>query len=240
MVDILRSLDYAKIELLMLKHFNVRAPGNTVSDLVRFLESDASAMGDLVVEFICNTTDARADAPVKRTYDGRIEELKRRLRTDGFEVSNGALVRLLPAAQPASQITDYLEQALDNGLDSDGEIRRLLRQSHDNLSASPPDYNGGSTKVRIALETIARRSALLVGTKRSKALPEDKWGSALLFLRNEDVIGKAEEEAIAKVYTMISPGMHVPKGLTDEQWALLSRTFALSAAYFLTQRHLAA
>lgn len=240
LVDVLRSLDYDKVSLLMLKHLDIRDSGNAVDDLLRVLESaNTSAVCDLLVELIDNKTDVRVDAPIKRTFDGRIEELKRRLRTDGFEVTDGTMTQLQPAAQPAAQITDYLERVLDTELDQSGEIRRLLRESHNHMSASPPDYNSSTTKVRIALETIARRSAHLIATKRFKTLPDDKWGAAIAFLRTENVIGGTEAEALVRVYSLISPGAHVPKGLTDEQWALLSRTFALSSAYFLTQQHLA-
>jgi hypothetical protein len=151
------------------------------------------------------------------------------------------MTRLMPAAEPAAQISDYLERAIaDSGLDTDGEVARLLRESHDDISSALPDFNGSTTKARIALETLARRSAAIVAGSRGTTAPEDRWGAALVFLRTQGVTTQDEENALAKVYTLISPGAHVPKGLTDEQWALLARTFAVSSAYFLTQKHLAA
>jgi hypothetical protein len=44
---------------------------------------------------------------------------------------------------------------------------------------------------------------------------------------------------LARVYTFISPGAHIPKGITEEEWARLSRTFALGACFFVLKKHLA-
>ena len=60
------------------------------------------------------------------------------------------------------------------------------------------------------------------------------------FLKTENVIAQAEEKAIAKAYKFISPGAHLPKGFTAEQWALLARAWALTAAYFLIRQHMVA
>jgi hypothetical protein len=198
-------------------------------------------MAGLLVELVNGNTAVRANAPTKYVFDGRLADLRARLRVDGFEVINDALVRLVPGAEPVAKITDRLEQVLTgSNLDSDGEVRRLLRESYEGISATPPDFNGSTTKARIALETIARRSAATIATARGRDVPNDTWGAALAFLHAEMVLTKAEEEALAKVYTLISLGAHVPKGLTDEQWALLARAFALSGAYFLTLQYLAA
>ena len=103
--------------------------------------------------------------------------------------------------------------------------------------AVPPDYNGSTTKVRIALETVARRAAAAVARKKGGGYPNDSWGKALQFLRSDGVIEAGEEEILARVYTFISPGAHVPKGVTAEEWARLARTFGLSSAYFLLRKY---
>jgi hypothetical protein len=242
LVQLLQAIAPDSVRLLFLKHF-----GEDVwpIDSGRLLEATASAgpepMAGLLIELVSGNTAIRADAPTKYVFDGRLADLRGRLRADGFEVIEDALVRLLPGAEPVAHIADALEEALTGSqLDIDGEIRRLLRESHDDISTVPPDCNGATTKARIALETVARRSAKAIAQRESKVAPADGWGSALAFLRSEGVVAQAEEEALAKVYTLISPGAHVPKGLTDEQWALLARTFAVSSAYFLTHQCLAA
>lgn len=242
LVQLLQAIAPDSIRLLFLKHF-----GEDVwpIDTDRLLEATTSAapepIAGLLIELLSGNTAIRADAPTKYVFDGRLADLRGRLRADGFEVLEGALVRLLPGAEPVAHITDALEEALrDSQLDMDGGIRRLLRESHDDISAVPSDCNGATAKARIALETVARRSAKAIAQRGSNATPHDSWGSTLAFLRSEGVVSQIEEEALAKVYTLISPGAHVPKGLTDEQWALLARTFAVSSAYFLIHRCLAA
>jgi hypothetical protein len=242
LVQLLQAISPDAIRLLLLKHLGQDIwPIDTHKLLYVLNGADAEGMAGLLVELLAGRTAVRADAPRKFVFDGRLDDFRGRLRADGFEVIEDALVRLLPAAEPAAQIGDYLEQALSAcDLDYDGQITRMIRDSHSALSATPPDYNDSTTKARIALETIARRSVSKISHTRGKASPQDTWGPALNFLRLEGVITRAEEEALAKVYTLISPGAHVPKGLTDEQWALLARTFAVSAAYFLLRQHLAA
>jgi hypothetical protein len=241
LVQLLQALTPDAIRLLILKHFGVEPGAIGVPHLLEYIaRAQADEVAGLLVELLSGNTAIRFDAPTKYVFDNRRNELQRRLRTDGFDVVEDALVRIVPAAEPMSHIADYLEQTLStSGLDNDGEVRRLLQESHTALSASPPDCNGSTTKARIALETVARRSAASIASKRGQPTPEDSWGRALTFLRMQGVITQPEEEALARVYTLVSSGAHVPKGLTDEQWALLSRTFTVSGAYFLTRQYAA-
>ena len=241
-VQLLQSLSPDAVQLLVLKHLDQHRSRFTTDDLLDLLHyASPESIAGLLTELIGGRTAIRTDAPTKYVFDGRLDDLKGNLRADGFEVIEDALTRLVPAAEPVNRIEDSLQQTLQGTtLDSDGEIRRVLRESFASMSASPPDYNDSTTKARIALETVARRAAWLVASARNLTPPADKWGTAITFLRQAQVIVQAEEEALAKVYTLISPGAHVPKGLTDEQWALLARAFALSGAYFLTQHVLAA
>ena len=241
LVQLLRAISPEAVHLLFLKHFNYDRLLTTSDMLDAVSVAPPDKMAGLLVALLSGATAVRADAPTKYVFDGRLADLRGRLRADGFEVIEDALVRLVPAAEPAAQISDHLELTLaDSILDNDGAIRQLLRESHLSCSSTPPDFNNGTTKARIALETVACRSAFRVAADRGKAASEDTWGAALAFLQAETVITRAEEEALAKVYTLISPGAHVPKGLTDEEWALLARTFAVSGAYFLTRQFLAA
>jgi hypothetical protein len=242
LVQLLRAISPDAVRLLLIKHLNCDPSPFTTDTLFHIVRAaEADDMAGLLVELVGGRTALRADAPTKYVFDGRLADFRGRLRADGFEVVEDALVRLMPAAEPAAQITDHLEQALaGSDVDQDGQIRRLLHESYVSISATPPDFNDATTKARIAMETVARRSAPTIAARRNKAAPADSWGAALTFLRQEGVIALREEEALVKVYTLISPGAHVPKGLTDEQWALLARTFAISGAYFLLRQHLGA
>jgi hypothetical protein len=83
---------------------------------------------------------------------------------------------------------------------------------------------------------VARRAAKLLAVSKGATYPEDSWGRALALLKAQAVIEQAEEEILARVYTFASPGAHVPKGVTAEEWARLARTFSVSSAYFLLRK----
>jgi hypothetical protein len=242
LVQLLRAVSPDAVRLLFIKHFDHDLRNPTTDNLLAAIAAaQPDQVAGLLIELLSAKTSVRTDAPTKYVYDGRLAELRGRLKADGYEVIHESLTRLVPAAEPASQISDHLDDALaSSGVDHDGEVRRLLRDSHTSIAATPPDFNDATTKARIALETIARRSASSLARRRNAVVAQDTWGAALAFLRDQGVIDRPEEEALAKVYTLISPGAHVPKGLTDEEWALLSRTFAISAAYFLIRRCVAA
>ena len=241
LVQLFRALSQDAVQLLLIKHLDTNPEPYTVGNLLDIVTSaQPDAMAGLLVELVGGSTVVRADAPTKYVFDGRLADLRGRLRADGFEVVEDALVRLLPTAEPLARINDHLEATLaDSDLDDDAGVRRLLQESYASISAAAPDFNDATTKARIALETVARRSAARVATAREKAAPVDSWGAALAFLYTEEIVTKPEEDALAKVYKLISPGAHVPRGLTDEQWALLARSFAVSGAYFLLHQHLA-
>jgi hypothetical protein len=242
LIQLLQAVSPETVRLLVIKHLDFDPPRITTDVLLEALGSAGDeALTGLLVEVVGGTTAIRADAPRKGVFDARHADLRGRPRADGFEVVEDSLTQLIPVAQPAAQVVDQLEQALSTGdLDTDGEVRRLLAESHSDFSATPPDFNGGTTKARIALEIVARRSAALLAKKRGKSAPADTWGAALAFLRAEGVIALQEEQTVASVYTLISNGAHVPRGLTDQQWALLARMFAVAATYFITRQHLAA
>ena len=242
LVQLFGALSRDAVRLLLIKHLNADPEPFTVDHLLHIVTTaPADELTGLLVEIVGGRTVIRADAPTKYVFDARHADLCGQLRADGFDVVEDALVRLLPTAEPVARISDHLEETLAaSGLDNDGEITRLLRESSASISAADPDLNDATTKARIALETVARRSAAAVATARQQAAPNDTWGSALAFLRAQGIVTLPEENALASVYSLISPGAHVPRGLTDEQWALLARSFAVSGAYFLLHQHLVA
>lgn len=241
LVQLLLSIAPSSVRVLLVKHLNVDIwPIDAHSLLDVTADTAPEEMTGLLVEVVGGATSVRADAPTKNVFDGRLDDLTRRLHTDGFQVIEEALVRLLPAAEPVALIHDELEATLKSSdLDDDGQIRRLLRDSREGIAGDSPDYNGATTKARISLETTARRMAAQLAAARRIAPPTETWGAALLFLRQQGVLTHPEEEALAKIYTLVSPGAHVPQGLTAKQWALLARAFTTSGTYFLLRRYLA-
>lgn len=198
------------------------------------------ALRNMLTELLARNKILYSEARVKHVFVSGIEELARWALHDGWIVENETLVRVTPAAEEATGIRDkFLQDIQTSGLDDDGAIKNAVENSSKDFVAVPPDFNGSTTKVRIALETLARRAAGAIAKKKGADYSQDSWGKALLFLRSSKVIELREEEILARVYTFISPGAHVPKGITEEEWARLARTFGLSSAYFLLQKYLA-
>ena len=229
------SADAAKTFLY--KHLGV----SNVSFLAALDDAPDDALRAMATELLENNAFLRAAAPIKYVFESGVDDLERWVLHDGWIVEKGALLRVMPAAEEITGVRDKLIEDLNaSGLDDDGDIKQLIENSSKDFVAQPPDFNGSITKVRIALETVARRAAKEFATKHGKSYPEDSWGRALQLLRSEAVIEQHEEEILARVYTFTSPGAHVPKGVTEEEWARLARTFSLSSTYFFLQRYTAA
>lgn len=227
---------------LMYKHLAIPPDLSRASVLnhVSHLESGShGAVIDLVKELISEKAAFRTTAPIRHHFDAQCRTLERWLSYDGWLVEQGELVRIGPAAEEASGVRDALIDQLKGGeIDPKGEIRNCIEKAGKAFVQEPPDFNASITNVRISLETIARSAASGRASKGGAPYPNDSWGNALLYLRQANVVELKEEDVLAKIYTFISPGAHVPKGLTEEEWARLARTFGLGAAYFFLRKHL--
>ncbi len=239
-VQVLSSIERDFVEVLFHKHLGASSSQFGVGPIgyLNALEyADEDVLGALVAELVRETSAICAYAPTKYVFDGAWREFERWLLHDGWAIEDNALVRLTPEAEEITGVRDRLFEDLEgSGLDDDGEIRRMLGEAADDFKAEEPDFNGSTTKVRIALETTARRAA---ASLESGTAVEYTWGSALAFLRDAEVLEQTEEEVVARVYTFISPGAHVPAGITEEEWARLSRTFGLASCYFILKKYLA-
>ena len=235
--QVLSVISPAAAETFLYKHLGV-------SEVFSFLRMMASAAPEslktMLNELLTNNKVLYAAAPVKHVFNSALDDLARWALHDGWIVENGTLVRVTPAAEEATRIRDkFLHDIASSGLDMDGTIKAAVEKSSKDFVAQPPDFNGSTAKVRIALETVARRAATVIAKKKGGVHPEDSWEKALQFLRSSGVIEPQEEEIIARVYTFISPGAHIPRGITAEEWARLARTFGLSSAYFLLRKYVA-
>jgi hypothetical protein len=244
-VQLLGALNIGAARMLLYKHLGVREyqyEPNTSGFLQALETAQNDSVNSLVGEIVREKDAVRADAPTKHVFEGRWREVERWLLHDGWAIENGQLVRLMPEAEEATGVRDRLiEELRSSDLDNDGAIRKCIEESAKSFMAEPPDYNEATTKVRIALETIARRAATKVAdTKGGVAYPEDSWGKALAFLKKEGVLELEEEQTMVRVYTFISQGAHVPVGITGEEWARLARTFGLSSSYFILKKYEAA
>lgn len=241
--QVLGSLRSDAAEVLVYKHLGVRPeqmyrPG--MFGYVEVLEtSDPEAVMELVKELMTVSNAIRASAPAGDVFDGHWYELQRWLLHDGWMLDGRELVRLSPAAEEATGIRDALiEQLAASGLDAGGAIRRCIEDAAQAFVREPPDFNACTMNVRIGLETVARNAARFRSANGGAPYPSDSWGHALAYLRQSGILNIDEEQVLARVYTFISPGTHVPTGITEEEWARLARTFGLGAAYFILRTHL--
>ncbi len=221
------------------KHLGV----SKVPSILSLLDSaPPEALKAMLSELLTSNKILYSAAPVKHVFTSGVADLARWALHDGWIVENDTLVRITPAAEEATGIRDkFLQDIRSSGLDGDRAIESAVETSSKSFVATPPDFNDSTTKVRIALETMARRAARAIAKKTHGDYRDESgsWGKALAFLRSTGVIEQKEEEILARVYTFISPGAHIPKGVTAEEWARLARTFGLSSAYFLLRKYVA-
>ncbi|MGH9350475.1 MAG: hypothetical protein ACRD26_24770 [Vicinamibacterales bacterium] len=87
-----------------------------------------------------------------------------------------------------------LEELAASGLDADRALDRALNEAAEEFRSQPPDFNESTTKVRIALDTIARRAAPTIAAHRGIPAPGDTWRAALGFLRMPAQLMTVHEE----------------------------------------------
>ena len=239
--QVLGALSNDAAQTLLYKHLGDGTPDPGMMGFVGLMgASPDGAVGGLVAELVTQRNQLRHSAPTRHVFDTRVEDLQRWLFHDGWSIDEtGGLAAVDTAVEEATGVRDLLADELAaSGLDGDNALRGALNDAAQAFRAIPPDFNESTTKVRIVLETIARRSAPAIATRQGVAPPADTWGAALVFLRTAaQLISVQEEQTVAAMYTLISPGAHRPTGLTDEEWARLARTFALSAAFFLLRKY---
>lgn len=230
LAQVFDSVNREGIDTLLYKHIG-NLPRADMSSLEIARRLDDDVVRPVLTELTADNRSVRLHAPTKHVFDNAVEELRRWLLHDGWTIENGELVRLAPAAEEVTGMRDRLLEEIElSGLDRDDGIKQALERSSDSFASDPPDYNGAITNVRIALETLARRAAEATGEA------VDSWGRSLHVLRNVEVIDPDEEQVLARVYTFTSDGAHRPRGIGDQEWATLARTFGIGSVYFLLHK----
>jgi len=238
--QILGALSNDAAQTLLYKHLGGNGDPGMMGFIGAMTASADDAVGALIAELVTGQDQLRHSAPTRHVFDSRVRDLQRWLFHDGWAVdAEGRLAAMAAAVEEATGVRDLLIDELSaSGLDGDNALRRALDEAAHAFRSDVPDFNESTTKVRIVLETVARRAAPAIAVRRGIVQPADTWGAALVFLRTvAQLISLQEEQTVAAMYTLISPGAHRPTGLTDEEWARLARTFALSATYFLLRKY---
>lgn len=233
-VQCLRSLDRPAADLIVTKYLELPAGVELDAALVDVILANEAGSRAIALDLVLNSQAHRHDATPRHRFDTNVADLSRQLFLNGWEVTPEGLAAVGPAVEEVTGLKDALLDALAaSGLDEDEAVKKCLKESDDAFVRVPPDFNDATTKARIALETVVRRAAAKQAADAGIAAPEDKWGAALLFLRQQGKFNVDDEKMIAAGYTFISPGAHVPAGMSAEDWARLARTISISSLFFV-------
>ena len=62
-------------------------------------------------------------------------------------------------------------------------------------------------------------------------------GSALSNLKTNSFLTQIEEDLMAKTYSFVSNGSHIPLGFTNEEYARYGRNLVMSKCYYIIKRY---
>ena len=198
-----------------------------------------------VLDEICHSTRMlRNGVSPKYLYDERWTDLLRCLLLDGYhtrgDYSSGyVVVALDPTIEAVLPLDDDLTAELTrSNLRDRLEVIRLMKNSAEDFCKQPQDFNGALTSARVSLETLARNIAETFWTSTPMPGDPSKFGVSIAYLRSQiGFLSQKEETGIAGVYAFVSPGAHVPVGLTEEEMVRLGRTMIAAMCYFLIKRY---
>lgn len=183
----------------------------------------------------------RSQVSPKDRYDEPWADLKLCLQLDNIVWSKdeyGREQNFFVSAEPAidgvqpvdDDLTGELKRSDLSGVD---DVVAMIEESANGFKAG--NRNACLNAARVALHTLARTIAAARLPAHPGGFDENKWGQVLAYLRKSGFIDENEEAGLAGVYRFISPGSHVPLGVTDLEFARLGRTLAFSCCYFLVK-----
>lgn len=191
----------------------------------------------LLQEVVQTDGDLRSRVSPRYRYDQRWDDLVRCLLLDGYKIEDRSLVAVDPTIEGAAPVEDDLTTELRQSMLSEREeIIRLLESSANSFRRVPPDYNACLADVRVALQTLVTGIAKIRNTTHPGSFDETRWGQVLAYLRTSALITKPEEDGLSGVFSFVSPGAHIPVGLSDEEIARLGRSLTVSMCYFIAKR----
>lgn len=202
--------------------------------------SDAQATE--VLQELARTGGAiRSQISPKVRYDEPWADLELCLQLDNIVRGRDEYGRDLKCYVPTEPAVDGV-QPIDDDLTS--ELKRSELRDVDAILSmieeSASEFKAGNKNsclnaARVALQTLARTIAIQRRSVHPASFSEDKWGQIIAYLRKSGFIDEAEEAGLTGVYSFISPGSHVPLGMSDLEFARLGRTLAFSCCYFLAK-----
>lgn len=193
-------------------------------------------LSELIGEVTCTSNTLRNGVSPKYRYDDQLNEFKKSLLLDGYEIADKTIKSLDPNFEGKEPVEDELANEIGrSGLDQNDEIISCLNASASDFIKAQPDYNGSLTNIRICLETIVRKIASTKGfvTNRSG----NTWGPSLGYLKTNGFFTEKEEKTLASIFTFVSDGAHVPIGFSEEEFVRLGRNICASMCYFVIKKY---
>lgn len=200
-----------------------------------------SQLGELINEISRTRNSMRFDVSPRYRFDDRWNDLKLCLELDGYAKERDGYDRELdrfvpiePRIEGAEPVEDDLAKEIrQSRLPRADGILRVVEHSSDAFRSR--DYNGCLTNARVALQTLATEIAKARQANHPGSFDDSKWGQVVAYLRTSGLITQQQEEGLTGVYSFVSPGAHTPVGFSEQEFARLGRSLAVSLCYFLTK-----
>ena len=245
LVQYLGIHEYEFIKILLEKHGIKHSESpypkfviTAINESIR--EASQDQIRALISEIIQTKNDLRTAISPESRHDERFSDLERCLSLDGFNITNDDLIPQDPAILDVPPVEDDLTRALQTcGLLNADAIVRKLNDSTASFRNAEPNFNASLTDARIALQTLATSIAKSRQPNHAGNFNETSWGSVLAYLRNSDFITEDQEKGLAGVFRFVSPGAHLPLGLSEMEMTRLGRSFVLGMCWFLVKRFMA-
>jgi hypothetical protein len=227
------------IEVLLEKHGLSYQYGSTVKELADVLSesSDAQVLG-LLGEVVRTDLDLRSRVQPRYRYDTRCSDLHMCLLLDGYTIADSMLIPLDPGIVETQPFDDDLTAELvSSDLSEADAIKQKLIDSVEAFRSSNPDFNATLNNARVALQTLATAIAKVRVSQYPGNFEEKKWGSVLNYLQISGFLTQEQEKGLAGAFGFVSPGSHVPIGLTEKEATRLGRSLILAMCWFLIKRY---
>lgn len=213
--------------------FEKHSMGNGCRNLSEIKETVTSSntLDSLIYEIILTKQDLRSRVSPKYKFDDRWSDFEICLFLDGYKIEGTHLVSIEPIINGVIAFEDDLTNEInDSTFSKKEEVKRLINESAEAFKNC--DFNQCLSKSRIAMETIIRTIAL-----NNYCNENDCWGNALNNLKINVFLSQKEEDLMAKTYTFIGDGSHIPLGFTNEEYARYGRNLAMSKCYYIIKKY---
>lgn len=193
--------------------------------------SSSNSLDSLISELISTKQDLRSRISPKYRFDERWNDFEKCLFLDGYKIENNILISIEPNIDGVIVLEDDFTIEINTSTFSRKEdVKKLINESAEAFKNN--DFNQCLSKSRIALETLIRTIAI---DKYNNT--NDSWGSALNNLKTNGFLTQIEEDLIAKIYSFVSNGSHIPLAFTDEEYARYCRNLLMSKCYYIIKKY---